>query len=113
MLLHAADDSFSFVAILIDNDHDAVCWSVILQAKYAKIVCNNTGQMAIIFLFDLDCVIFKHPLIEFNEGALNCSKKIKAAGHRIVFTSDRKSSNNNIPSLQLDLTFQKFQDAGV
>ena len=57
------------------------------------------------FLLDLDGVIFKHSSMEFNEGALSYLKKIKAEGHSIVFTTARKSSNNNIPSLQLDLKF--------
>ena len=66
------------------------------------------------FLIDLDGVIFKHSTMEFNEGALNYLKKIKEEeGHSIVFTTARKSSNNNIPSLQLDLTIQKLIDAGV
>ena len=65
------------------------------------------------FLLDLDGVIFKHSSMEFNEGALNYLKKIKSEGHSIVFTTARKSSNNNIPSLQLDLTIHKLHDAGV
>ncbi|WP_115015547.1 hypothetical protein [Synechococcus sp. UW140] len=65
------------------------------------------------FLLDLDGVIFKHSTMGFNDGALSYLKKIKDAGHNIVFTTARKSSNNNIPALQLDLTIQKLQDAGV
>ena len=82
------------------------------RGKDAKLICNNAGQMAT-FLLDLDGVIFKHSTMEFNEGALNYLKKIKAEGHSIVFTTARKSSNNNIPSLQLDLTIQKLHDAGI
>ena len=82
------------------------------RGKDAKLICNNAGQMAT-FLLDLDGVIFKHSTMEFNEGALNYLKKIKAEGHSVVFTTARKSSNNNIPSLQLDLTIQKLHDAGI
>lgn len=65
------------------------------------------------FLLDLDGVIFKHSTMEFNDSALEYLKSIKDAGHSIVFTTARKSSNNNIPALQLDLTIQKLLDAGV
>lgn len=65
------------------------------------------------FLLDLDGVIFKHSTMEFNDGALDYLKKIKEKGHQIVFTTARKSSNNNIPSLQLDLTVKRLSDAGI
>ena len=65
------------------------------------------------FFLDLDGVIFKHSTMEFNEGALAYLKRIKEAGHHIVFTTARKSANNNIPALQLDLTTQKLREAGV
>ena len=65
------------------------------------------------FLMDLDGVIFKHSTMEFNDGALSYLKKIKEAGHNIVFTTARKGSNNNIPALQLNLTIQKLQENGV
>tara|TARA_B100001063_G_scaffold232292_1_gene247234 strand:+ start:285 stop:779 length:495 start_codon:yes stop_codon:yes gene_type:complete len=112
LLLQASVGSFSFVSRMINIDHRAANWSVTLRFGYAKIVHNNNDKMAT-FLLDLDGVIFKHSSMEFNEGALSYLKKIKAEGHSIVFTTARKSSNNNIPSLQLDLTIQKLHDAGI
>ena len=53
----------------------------------------------------------------FNHGiqrwGFRLFKKIKEKGHQIVFTTARKSSNNNIPSLQLDLTVKRLSDAGI
>ena len=62
------------------------------------------------FLIDLDGVTFKHSTMEFNDGALSCLKKIKDEGHNLVFTTARKAANNNIPSLQLDLTIAILND---
>ena len=65
------------------------------------------------FLIDLDGVISKHSTMEFNDGALSYLKKIKDEGHNLVFTTARKAANNNIPSLQLDLSIAKLNDSGI
>ena len=51
--------------------------------------------------------------MKVNEDALNHLIEINEEGHSIVFASDRKVSDNNIPSLQLALTIRKLHDAGV
>ena len=65
------------------------------------------------FFLDLDGVIFKHGTMQFNDGALEYLEKIYLQGHQVVFTTARKSSNNNVPNLQLDLTIQRLNAFGV
>ena len=65
------------------------------------------------FMIDLDGVISKHSTMEFNDGALSYLKKIKDEGHNLDFTTARKAANNNIPSLQLDLSIAKLNDSGI
>lgn len=65
------------------------------------------------YFVDLDGVIFKFGTMTFNEGALEFLRKLKANGHQIVLSTARKSQNNNVPSLQLDLTISRLEEAKI
>ena len=62
------------------------------------------------FFIDLDGVVFKFGTMVFNEGAVEFLRRLKANGHQIVFSTARKPKNNNVPSLQLDLTIRRLKE---
>ena len=65
------------------------------------------------YFVDIDGVIFKFGTMTFNEGAVEFLRKLKARGHQIVLSTARKSQNNDIPYLQLDLTISKLEEAKI
>ncbi|MDA7436133.1 ADP-ribosylglycohydrolase family protein [Synechococcus sp. AH-601-B19] len=65
------------------------------------------------FYIDLDGVFFKYQTLELTDGALDFIKDLKRQGNQIIFTTARKTINNNRPNIAIMPTIKRLDQLGV